>query len=606
MDRFYKQILKHPLLSSLILNALFLCLAIVFCDPKYETSDDHIVDAILSGAFTGEYDPHLLFSNIIWGYFLVLLYNLIPNISFYFVSLVAAGFISSTVIAFLTIKRNNNWIGILLAIVFLSFYSNDLFILIQFTKTAGTAVLAGALLLLNGMFAEKDKRSVILHCLSGTILALAGTMIRFDAFYVVIPFILLLFIILAVVNIKNKKINMKHFMIRLVSCLLLVGAAFALNYANNILWDLDPDYKEFRELNSYRYPITDKLLTFYVGGIDSTADTFAPLGLEYVDVAMLHWQFLDRDVYTPELLSKISEVNSENTEHITHSPEYIIDSFLDRGYIQCISAMAVILFALIMAFTYRGSVPIAVSSVILAVCHILFVIFNGKIVYRVEFGILISAAAVIITNLQEMTALRDGNKTSGFIPLMAILCLGCTLIYSTSTYAADRSYLTMSADEYQSHCSDIMNTTEYYDRQAYRFDVSHRQPDKEFLDYVNSDDQHYYLIDFHTSIQQLYLNYKPWIRPDKFMFRDGYMYLGGCTMMQYPGQSYVFQYNGIDPVNPYRSLINDNVYVADNGYQDIKLEYIRRHYYPNAQVELVDTVGGYSIWRYFIPDDQME
>ena len=39
--------------------------------------------------------------------------------------------------------------------------------------------------------------------------------------------------------------------------------------------------------------------------------------------------------------------------------------------------------------------------------------------------------------------------------------------------------------------------------------------------------------------------------------------------------------------------------MVDNKYYEIKLMYLKKYYYPNARRELVDTIDGYMIWKYY-------
>ena len=57
LNRFIKNLSKrvsdHPLITSVVLCLLFFLLAVIFCEPKYETNNDYGVDMILSGVLTG-------------------------------------------------------------------------------------------------------------------------------------------------------------------------------------------------------------------------------------------------------------------------------------------------------------------------------------------------------------------------------------------------------------------------------------------------------------------------------------------------------------------------------------------------------------------------
>ena len=52
------KIWKSEILSAITLNLLFLASILVFCDVKYEVSDDFVMSAILSGAYGGSLNPH--------------------------------------------------------------------------------------------------------------------------------------------------------------------------------------------------------------------------------------------------------------------------------------------------------------------------------------------------------------------------------------------------------------------------------------------------------------------------------------------------------------------------------------------------------------------
>lgn len=42
-----------------------LILILLFANVKYEVSDDFMMEMVASGAYTGQPDPHIMFSNII-------------------------------------------------------------------------------------------------------------------------------------------------------------------------------------------------------------------------------------------------------------------------------------------------------------------------------------------------------------------------------------------------------------------------------------------------------------------------------------------------------------------------------------------------------------
>ena len=97
-NKYFQRIVKNKAAEAFILNFIFLLFAILFCEQKYEVSDDFIMETILSGAYGDTVNPHMLFVNTLYGYLLLPLYLLFPGISWYLISLIFWGFLACTTI----------------------------------------------------------------------------------------------------------------------------------------------------------------------------------------------------------------------------------------------------------------------------------------------------------------------------------------------------------------------------------------------------------------------------------------------------------------------------------------------------------------------------
>ena len=102
-------------------------------------------------------------------------------------------------------------------------------------------------------------------------------------------------------------------------------------------------------------------------------------------------------------------------------------------------------------------------------------------------------------------------------------------------------------------------------------------------------------MDFNTTIQTLYFQYSPWKTLPKQYYKNK-VYMTGITS-GYPEVVKILEKNDIS--NPMESLVEKDVYVIDNLYIDAKLEYIKKHYYPNARVVLYKEIDGYKIWKFY-------
>lgn len=192
---------RHDLFIAVALNVAILLLDLVFCDIKYEVSDDFIMESIMSGAFGNEANPQLIFMNTILGYFMLPFYKIIPGISWYFVFQILVCLFSFILVTYMLLKKYIKPFAIILSLLFILFFSDDVYILPQFTKASMVAMMSGAIVFLWTIF---QKRSLKLQIISG-IMCLIGSMIRIDSIYLSGGFLLWMIIWEIFRAIRNKK-----------------------------------------------------------------------------------------------------------------------------------------------------------------------------------------------------------------------------------------------------------------------------------------------------------------------------------------------------------------------------------------------------------------
>ena len=576
------------MITAVILCSLVFLAAIIFCDPKYETNDDFWMDAVLSGALTGQYDHHLLFSNIILGYLLKGLYTLIPAVSFYFVMLEAAGLLSMITIVWLILKHNKAGIGLLASFILIACFSNDLFILVQFTKTASATIAAGGLLFLEGITGNELKHRKML-AVSGALLCLFGSMIRFESIYGILPFLFVVFISLLY------KRAFKETATRLLLCAALIIAAFSLQLVNTAIWKADPAYTEFVGLNGYRVSVSDVKHPDY----EKYSSEFEAIGIDKNEYVMLDtWNFTDLGVFTPEKLSALSDIfkkyNAPNAGDIPRT----LNSFIGKTYWFYAGTLGVLLIAILYAITSRKSLFVIICSVLSLAAMLLVFSYLYRTVYRVEYGVFFAAFSSIAVSVGKNP--RDIKISKEIYSFAIIAGIFTLMIYQAWTYLPDNSYKTLDNEKYFDYIYEVFGCDGYH-FPKYRVTVSARRYHEDLLSRMEKDETGYYLFDPLT-FGLLNYDFKPWLRMEKGYFADNFYSLGGTLMMQYPGENHVYEHNGIDPVNPYKSLVNKNIYIVDNLYYNEKLEYIRKHYYPEAQMKLVGEKSCCKIWKFYIPE----
>ena len=604
-----KKIGANPLLLAFLINLASFLLSILFFDIKYEVSDDYITDAVLSGAFGTGYDPQLLFGNVILGYILVFLYKLIPSVSFYFLMLITLDFIATTVIMYMLFKHKTNIITVCMAILFMIFYADDLYLLIQFTKTSAVAGIAGGLLILHGLWeAEKHKAGYIL---SGILLMTAGSMIRFETIYIYAAFLVIAFVFHVLSRFPGKEKHngkskerpssgqiAKQTGIRFAVCVLIVGSMFGLSVLGEWIRGLDETHAGFNSFHSIRCSITDTQKPDF----ELVEAEYNEIGLDVIDYIMLcSWNFSDREIYNDELIKKVAAIHSKAVSEIGTPVSAVIENITQRQQFLYPAALALYIFTgLGLLLSKKRFYHVAI--LITAAALIIAFVFYGRTMYRVDWSVFFCAASCVITGFayddnsriagQKKTVFGKKISTVGlYIPILVVL-----LIVSKVPRVITRYQLLNCPDEV--YRKVFANTLEYsgdYIPDKVAFPSVSRRLSPELIEHMMNDQDHYYVVDFATGIQDFYFNYDPWIRPEQGLF-EHYSYFGGCTM-RHPGERSALMANGADPDNPFKSLLIDNIYLVDNWGAECKIAYVRKYFCPDAEISLVDVIDGYKIWK---------
>ena len=601
---------------AIFINLIFLGGCILFCDIKYEVSDDFVMSTILSGAYTKEPNPYIMFVNVLWGYCLLPLYGLFPEISWYLIVQLALCFCAFTAITYLLFCRENTVWALLLSCLFLSFFSDDAYLLVQFTKTAALLTMAGGLLFLSGLLGEKRN---IAMCLAGSALFLIGSLYRFSCTLLVIPYLFLIFTMKVSSTLGSidsgmpTALGLLSFMVahspvgawrftvnvtyllqrtachtaalkKIAKCaglcfLLFLGAVF-LKAVNDMLYLADDGYRYYRAYATARSKIVDYPNYDYC----NNEDEFKSLGMTENDFLMLKtWNFADNDFFTLDKVQAVAEILKEYRK--THCPgiRQALAALGERQLFRytvawgCIALMALIL------GTNRKNWWIPVLPMILSFAILLYFAIQGRLVYRVEYCIFLAAFLCIL----ECFRSPIGHKRLAAGGLVLILLLKLPL------YLPDTAWKTLPDSEYQPYINDVFFYSWNFDRRKYRRCISRRQVQPDLMQEMEAHPENFYFMDFNTTIQTLYYDFHPF-----HSVRRGYyenkLYLSGVTA-NHPDINSVLSESGMQ--NPMRALAGENVYLIDNDTWLIKLTYLREHYYPDAQITLWKEKNGYKIWK---------
>ena len=609
----FGKLFGKPLFLAFTLNLLALLICVLCFRLRYEVSDDFMIDAVLSGAFGNGYDPYLFWGNPILGYFLVLLYSLIPKISFYFILLMTLGFVSSTAVTYILFKKKINAVTVCMAVLFLVFYSDDLYVMLQFTKISAAAGIAGGLLILYGLWDAKEHK--IRYIITGTVIAIFGSMIRFSTVYIYGAFLVVAFVIHAYTKAAETRTSKEmplftkdiimNTLSKLVVCLALVAVMFGVEKVGGYIRNSSPDYREFSEFGVLRSSVTDVITPPY----EVLEEDYQRLGYDGLDYVMINsWQFVDRDVYPDDKLSEVASIQAYYVNDQIHTFDFVINVFLNSGILDYPVAVALYLMAVLSVLLGKNRISPFVL-ILTAFAFFVFFIYTGRMVYRVEWGVYYCAITCLMSifsfndkNLFEQKKIKALGKEcsiSTISSVTVILILSAIRIFYT---IPSGFYRDLNDETYQQLFDNTMDFSGAYLPQKLKLLSSFRTPHPDLISKLENDDEHYYYVDFSTAIQVFYYDYDPWVRPEQGLFKDDYAYFGSVAM-HHPGEMYALAANGADPSNPYRSLTDENILLVDNNLMDYKLEYVRKYYCPDAEMVFVEEINGYKIWKIYDPSE---
>lgn len=588
-NKYVNKLLESNFIIAFVLNLIFLLLVLIFCDLKYEVSDDFVMASILSGAYGDAPNPHMIFVNILIGYLLIPLYVAFPQISWYFIAQIILIFLSSVSITWLLFQKSDKQIAAMLSIMLILFFTEDAYILVQFTKTAMFAVMSGSLLFIDSLFHEFKRKELVW----GALLCLLGTLYRFSVIFIAGGFLLFILgyeVIVLVYKEKQKQVLKKRLLTITACGSILIIIACGCELTARYAYLSDENYRFFYVYNAARSDVVD--YTDY--GYKEYAEELAEIDVSETDYYMMKsWNFADNDVFTLEKMQKTANIIKSYHENLPIRKEDILDRLISRKLTSYpVFLLCIVTLFLGLYFNYDRWWIMLVS---LGIGGGLFIYFclRERYVYRIEFAIFLGIFFCGIYFWNERRLLYNESSKKMFK-----ICYIVILFFLTGNillYIPDRSYQEVTSENRINYINHTFNESWNYNEQKYRKVVNKGKPQCELLTEINTNESNFYFLDFNTTIQTLYYEWSPW-KSLKVNTYDNFIYLAGINS-NFPDVVKILSKRELE--NPLKELVRDNVYVIDNCNVELKLNYLKEHYYPNARAEFVKEIGGYQIWKFY-------
>ena len=551
--------------------ALLLLFAFSGC-MKYEVSDDFIMEMIVSGAYTGSPSPFIMFMHPIIGIVLSILYTFIATINWYFIFQITVIFTSLCILSYTFLKYRKDNLSILLFMIFLLFLSNDLYLLVQFTKTATLSLCAGCILMLSNILDRNtmNKKEIAL----GILLFCVGYMIRNKCIYIVLFFSVLPILFHGIQKrfkyIDFVKLAKKAGKVMFTCFFVLVGLSF---FSKEFVQRY-PAYKEYKEYSAYRSDIVDYSYYSY----EENRTEFEKNGISENDFyTLVHWNFGDIEYYDLDKLKTVSTILSTYRDRQYTSIKGTIVNLINRQYKYYVSAWALMFISLIGIFAIRNGIFQVLSVNFFAFCLLFINMYLGRLNYRVEYSIFLAAAAFLLYSFQisESRFEKFSNKALYAVLIVLFVCRIPVHIPSYGKSSYDSMFISWNNDLAKYNASFA------------------KEKDMSVINEIKQNPNNFYYLGFYSNIQTLYLNYNPWKGIQKSEFKNAAFFAGIDTF--HPDWVKHLENNSIN--NPMKHLLKENVYFIENRPINEVLTFVQEHYKVNAGVTLYKKIGSYYIWK---------
>lgn len=585
-----KKVWKSEILLAVLLNLLFLASVLALCDVKYEVSDDFIMSVIMSGAYGGSLNPHLIFINILWGYLLLPFYSVLPQISWYLVFQLALCFLSFTLVSYMVLKKLNRSMAIMIIILLLTVFGSDAYLLVQFTKTAMIAVMSGSIVFIWALFEEKSLRIEI----SAAILCVFGTWLRFNIIYLAGGFLLFILIV-EIVHMWRAYANHRSFFKQIGKIagagILLILVAVGCVAFDQYSYNKDPEYQYFREYSEARAAIVDA--SDY--GYEAYAEELQQLGISENDYRMMrNWNFADNEAFSLDIMQKTADIIENYRKNVEISKETILENIQNRGlqgypiFIACV-VLTVLGIVFQKKWCWTGMITWGVGFL-----YIVYFFLIERTVYRTEYAVFLGGFLCILYfwKQPEFENQREVVECRRICVIISTVCLFLQL----PLYLPDRSYQDVDSWGRKEYIENTFYESWNYTARKYRKVVNRGSKSEELINEIETHKENLYLLDFQTTMQVLYYDWNPWKAIPVGTF-DNVLYLAGVTTNFPDCNEILKKYNAEQPL---KALVNKNVYLVDSEWKtlDQKIQYLQERYYPEATAELYNELDGYQIWKF--------
>ncbi len=513
----------------------------VFQQVTFETNDDNGMARIIYGLGTTYYDPHLVYINVLLGYVMKAFLLVFPNVAWYTIFQCVLVLASFFVILYLIFSRFGVRKGMLPALLFVFFFGAEFCLKLQFSKTAGIAAVAGVLLLFDTL--RPHERRPYWKWIVGGLLTVLGSLYRFNSFGMVLVPMIGIGVVYLLKPLLAK--NWKRVLQICLPFVVVFATCFACRMVNTAVYQSSEEWASYKEINSLR----SQLLDYGFPSYEANKELYTSLGISALDLEVFRtWDFVDPEVLSVDAMRQLVEAKQAPPFVWKDCLENLYDFFFSYWY------SFSILFAVLVAFFISKSKRLLLTLYALgAVVALQFYLYSsGRYgLNRIDAVLALVLFAVIII-YGWAKPLINYRAVSGFLAVLLLLA---------------------PFNEFKEKEPPLEPVPLY--------ELMYSTPDRMYMRSLTTPT---------TLIPRSFEMYP-------VGYQRNYSSFGGWGAYSVP---YLEKLERFNITNPFRDMVDhpDMFLIADQIQVELRVNYIRAHYAPEAVGRLVKvTEDNYSFYR---------
>lgn len=544
---------RHAIYCSFFVNLFFLTICLVFGIHRFGAADDYFMARILEGVYGNEYNIHLVFVNVVYGYILLPLYHLFPKIGWYYIGELFLVFLALNTITYVAIRRIGLHWGLIVSMLLVAAFATDYYLVIQFTY-CGIILTAAGMLAVGESLRDVKRRLRLM--VWGVVLMLLGAVLRWHSFWMGLP----LFAIVLLLEYKLVWTNKK---IVFLIAIAFWGGIFALKSI---------DESHYKEIEYQQYKAFNGIRALFVDGRHfndrAVYEDLEEMGLSGRDYSILkHWVFYDKRVFSTDSLRVLNQTLQKHKNEI------------DWRRIPSLQ---------LKALTQISNSP--VMWIWFALCALILLSNKGRSVYPIlSLGVILTLSFYMI--LLNRTTYHVVNGFWVYATVLGILYIG--RMPNINKKVSVGIMLAIAMANIWIYYDDANKIREPVNGRVEKIDDNEKAASYERLwEYIDhSPDSSVFLVTLDDYITLSYYRKPPYLAEPMGSWKK--VIPMGYWNVLFPDVEKTLREKGIE--NPLQDAVKEYVYVIN---ERALTDFLERHYYEHVYREVIGDFDGILIYKY--------